>query len=117
MNKPQQGEIILTNFDPVKGHEQSGYRPALVVSNSDFNNASNLIWICPITNTNRKKPMDIPLKGTKTTGFILCEHIRAVDLQNRGYALTGDILPKETLFRVTDIIQGAVDVIDTSAHL
>ena len=111
MTKPVQGEIILVNLNPVKGHEQSGYRPALVVSNTDFNNASNLIWICPITNTNRKKPMDIPFKGTKTTGFILCEHLRAVDLQHRGFNLTGDILPDETLLQVTDIIQGAVDVL------
>jgi len=114
MIKPKQGEIILTDFAPVKGHEQSGYRPALVVSNSDFNNASNLIWICPITNTNRKKPMDIPLKGTKTMGFILCEHIRAVDLQSRGYSSTGDILPEDTLFQVTDILQGAMDVLPKS---
>jgi mRNA interferase MazF len=111
MNKPQQGEIILTNFDPTKGHEQAGYRPALVVSNADFGGASNLTWICPITNTNRKKPMDIPLTGTKTTGYILCEHLRAVDLQNRGYTQTGDLLPKEILLQVTDIIQGAVDVL------
>jgi len=111
MIKPKQGEIILTNFDPVKGHEQSGYRPALVVSNADFGKASNRIWICPITNTNRKKPMDIPLQGTKTTGYILCEHLRAVDLQCRGYNQTGDILPKEILFQVTDITQGAVDVL------
>ena len=111
MNKPKQGEIILINLSPVKGHEQAGYRPALVVSNSDFNNASNLIWICPITTTNRKKPMDIPLSGTKTTGFILCEHIRAIDLQSRGYNSTGDILPEEILFQVTDIVQGAVDVL------
>jgi hypothetical protein len=45
------------------------------------------------------------------TGYILCEHLRAVDLQNRGYNQTGNILPKEILFQVTDIIQGAVDVI------
>ena len=111
MIKPKQGDIILTNFDPTKGHEQSGYRPALVVSNTDFNSASNLTLICPITNTNRKKPMDIPLKGTKTTGYILCEHIRAVDLHNRGYRLTGDTIAEETLFQVADIIQGAVDVL------
>jgi len=111
MIKPKQGDIILTNLDPVKGHEQSGYRPALVVSNADFNNASNLVLICPITNTNRRKPMDIPLKDTATTGYILCEHIRAVDLSSRGYKPTGDVVSEETLLRVTDIIQGAVDVL------
>ena len=111
MTRPKQGDIILTNFDPVKGHEQSGYRPALVVSNIDFNSASNLTLLCPITNTNRKKPMDIPLKGTKTTGYILCEHIRAVDLRDRGYKPTSDTIAIETLLQVTDVIQGAVDVL------
>lgn len=107
----RQGDIILTNFDPVKGHEQSGYRPALVVSNTVFNNASNLIIICPITNTNRKKAMDIQLEGTSTTGFILCEHIRAVDLIDRGYRPTGDVVSEEILLQVTDILQGALDVL------
>ena len=102
MIKPKQGEIVLTNFDPVIGHEQSGYRPALVVSNADFNNASNLILICPITNSNRCKPMDIPLIDTKTTGFILCEHIRAVDLLKRGCKSTGDAVTKETLLKVVE---------------
>ena len=112
MSKPKQGEIILIDFDPVKEHEQSGYRPALVVSNADFNNASNLVLICPITNTNRKKPMDIQLKNTKTTGYILCEHIRAIDLLSRGYKTTSEIISKEILLQVTDIIQGALDVLE-----
>ncbi|WP_270022525.1 type II toxin-antitoxin system PemK/MazF family toxin, partial [Lactobacillus crispatus] len=30
-----QGDVIMMNFDPTKGHEQAGYRPALVVSNDD----------------------------------------------------------------------------------
>jgi len=111
MTKPKQGEIILTDLSPVKGHEQSGYRPALVVSNAVFNNTSNLIWVCPITNTNRKKAMDIPLEETKTTGYILCEHIRAIDIQGRSYKPTGETVPKKTLLRVMDILQGAVDVL------
>ena len=111
MKKPKQGDIIMLDLDPVKGHEQSGHRPALVVSNADFNGASNLTWVCPITNTDRKKPMDIRLEGAQTTGYILCEHIRAVDLTNRGYTVTGDTIGEEVLFRVTDIVQGAVDVL------
>lgn len=111
MIKPQQGDIILTSLDPVKGHEQSGYRPALVVSNEIFNSESNLVLVCPITNTNRGKLMDIPLSGTETRGYILCEHIRALDLKSRGYKLTCDTVSKETLYEVIDIIQGAVDVL------
>lgn len=111
MTKPKQGDIILTDFDPVKGHEQSGYRPALVVSNADFNNASNLVLVCPITKTKRGRPMDIPLKDTDTEGYILCEHVRAVDLRSRGYKATSDIVSEKTLLQVTDILQGALDVV------
>ena len=112
MSKLKQGDIVLVSFDPTIGHEQAGYRPALVVSNSDFNNASNLVLVCPITNTNRRKPMDILLEGTKTTGYVLCENIRAVDLRNRGYKITGDAVLRETMLRVTEILQGATDVLD-----
>lgn len=111
MNKPKQGEIILIDLDPAKGHEQKGYRPALVVSNKDFNNASNLVWICPITKTKREKPMDIPLNGTKTSGYVLCEQIRVMDLFNRKYKPTGDVVSDEILLQVIDIIQGAVDML------
>ena len=33
----KQGDIIKINFNPQKGHEQSAYRPAVVVSNDFFN--------------------------------------------------------------------------------
>ena len=111
MSKPKQGDIILTDFDPVKGHEQSGYRPALVVSNADFNNASNLVFVCPITNTKRNKPMDIHLKDTNTSGYVLCEHLRAVDLSSRGYKIIDDSVNEEILLQVTDILQGALDIL------
>ena len=30
---PNQGDIIIMNFDPQIGHEQRGIRPALIISN------------------------------------------------------------------------------------
>ena len=33
----KQGDIIKVNFNPQAGHEQAGYRPALVISNDFFN--------------------------------------------------------------------------------
>ena len=35
---PEQGDIIFLEFDPQTGHEQTGTRPALVVSNNTYNN-------------------------------------------------------------------------------
>ena len=33
----KQGTIIKINFNPQSGHEQAGYRPAVVISNNIFN--------------------------------------------------------------------------------
>ena len=34
--KLERGDLIKISFDPTIGHEQSGYRPALVISNNIF---------------------------------------------------------------------------------
>ena len=34
---PKQGDIAFLDFTPTKGHEQSGYRPCIVISNNVFN--------------------------------------------------------------------------------
>ena len=46
---PKQGDIIFINFNPTKGHEQKGQRPAIVVSTNIFNTYTNMAMVCPIT--------------------------------------------------------------------
>ena len=100
----KQGDIIKLNFDPQAGHEQAGYRPALVVSNDFFNEKTNMVIVCPITNTNNQFPLHIPLdKRTRTTGVILCEHIKAVDIRARGYKMI-EKLPGDLLSKVIDVV-------------
>ncbi len=82
----RQGDIIKVNFDPKSGHEQAGYRPALVVSNDFFNRRTNLAIVCPISNTANLFPLHIALdEGLQTTGSVLCQHIRTLDVNARGY--------------------------------
>ncbi|MBP1592114.1 MAG: type II toxin-antitoxin system PemK/MazF family toxin, partial [Oscillospiraceae bacterium] len=52
-----QGDIIKVNLNPQRGHEQAGYRPALVVSNDTFNTYAKLAIVCPITNTDNQFPL------------------------------------------------------------
>ena len=81
----KQGDIILLDFDPVKGHEQRKTRPALVVSNSAYNSKCNITWVCPISHAN-DFPLHISLpEGLKTEGKVLCEHIRGMDIEARTY--------------------------------
>ena len=80
----KQGDIILLDFTPQSGHEQQGRRPALVVSNDFFNRVTNMAMVCPITNTMRTFPLHVALDArTKTTGSILCEQVKSLDMTSR----------------------------------
>lgn len=63
MKEIQQAEIYLANLDPVKGHEQGGYRPILILQNNHLNKHLNTVVIAPITKNLR-------YKGYLTTFFI-----------------------------------------------
>ena len=105
----KQGDIIKMSLDPTKGHEQAGHRPVLVVSNAAVARASSMTIVCPITNTDRKNPLHVRLEGLTTTGFVLCDQVRAVDLRARAYTVV-ETIDDDTLWEVCDIVQGAVDV-------
>ena len=107
----KQGSIIKLNFNPQAGHEQAGYRPAVVLSNNIFNEKTNLTIVCPITNTNNDFPLHVPLdKRTKTTGVILCEHIKALDLNRRKYQIV-ETIPSDILENVIDIVYSEIEKI------
>lgn len=112
----KQGEIIKVSFNPQSGHEQAGYRPAVVVSNDVFNSRTNLVLVCPITNTDNNFPLHVPLDDrTETTGVILCEHIRALDINSRSYRSI-EQLPYDILRQVSDIIFAEIEVLTVRAE-
>jgi len=106
----KQGDIIKMDFDLTKGHEQAGYRPALVVHNSVHSQNSNMAILCPITSTDRQNIMHVKLTETTTTGFVLCDQIRATDLSSRKFKVI-ETIDHDTLWEVCDIIKGAVDLL------
>lgn len=101
----KQGSILKVNLSPTKGHEQKGYRPILIVSGNQFNSISNdMVLACPITNSNHKFPLHIPLDSrSKTTGVIIVDQIKAVDLTARGYKFIENA-PKDIVNDVVKII-------------
>jgi len=78
------GEIWLADFEPVRGHEQGRRRPALVISNDQFNNGpAGLIFVVPFTTRERAQmPMrvrvDPPEGGLRETSWALCEAVRSI---------------------------------------
>ena len=105
----KQGNIIWLDFDPQAGHEQKGRRPALVISNETFNNFSKMAVVCPITNVDKDHPFHIRLnEKTKTTGVVLCDQARTLDIKARKYELIENI-PEDILLEVIDIIYGFIE--------
>ena len=103
-----QGDIILIDLNPNKGHEQTGRRPALVISNNTFNSRCNVVILCPITSTDNKFPLHIPLDDrTRTQGSILCEHVRSLDVNSRGYKVLEQI-PSDLLSKVIDVVYAEI---------
>ena len=108
----KQGDLVKINFNHQTGHEQTWYRPAVVISNNFFNQKTDLVIVCPITNTNNKFPLHIPLDGrTKTTGVVLCEHIKTLDLNAREHKVMEQI-PKDILEKILDIVFSEIEIID-----
>jgi mRNA interferase MazF len=107
---PNQGDIIYMDFDPQAGHEQKGRRPALVISNSTYNKATRMALVCPITNTNRNFPLHIALNSkTKTSGFLMCEQVKALDINFRN-AEFYERIPTNLMQEVFDIIYGIIEI-------
>jgi len=76
---PKQGDIILISFDPTKGHEQRGNRPAIVVSATEYNMRSGMMLVCPITSKGKGYTFEALCSGKNVKGFILVDQIRSMD--------------------------------------
>ncbi len=81
---PEKGDFITLTFDPQSGHEQKGRRPALVVSNTLFNQKTGLSFVCPITNTNRNIPLHVTIpEDAIISGVIMVDQMKSVDYRSR----------------------------------
>ena len=81
---PNQGDVVFLDFNPTKGHEQTGIRPAVVISTNTFNKNTKMVILCPITSNTKYFPTHYTLEDTKKVhGSVLCEHIRSVDYEIR----------------------------------
>ena len=88
----KQGDLIWINFNPSRGHEQQGRRPAIITSTEDFNARSAVVYACPISNTAKQYPYHIKLpENIGVSGSVLCQHMKSMDLNERGFEYIGQV--------------------------
>ena len=105
---PKKGDFIILTFDPQSGHEQKGRRPALVVSNTLFNQHTGLAIVCPITNTKRDFPFHVAIASSKTlTGYVMVEQVKSIDYKSRKVKLI-EVAADELLAEVLSILDACI---------
>jgi mRNA interferase MazF len=97
---PEAGDVVWVDFEPVRGNEQAGARPALVISTRLMHEATRMTIICPLTRNTNPWPTKVLLpEGLSVKGAILVDHVRSVDRTARGFRFVGKV-PEEILVEV-----------------
>ncbi len=97
MADPCRGEVWMTDLGTGRGHEQTGQRPALIVSDDRLNSGpAGLVIVIPITSKVAKSkniPAHVsiapPEAGVKAPSVILCDQLRAISKDRLGKAPWG----------------------------
>lgn len=81
---PDRGDIVYLDFNPTKGHEQRGHRPAFVLSPRRYNAKTSLALLMPITKQRKGYPFEVLLPpGLQIQGVILADQIKCLDWNAR----------------------------------
>jgi mRNA interferase MazF len=104
---PEAGDLVWLTFDPQRGREQRGRRPALILSPRIYNVRTQLAVACPITSHAKGYPFEVPVTGTEGidgVGVILADHLKSLDWKERRAEFAGT-LPAPALADVRDRVR------------
>jgi mRNA interferase MazF len=106
---PRRGDVIKLDFDPQKGHEQAGRRPALVLSPTDYNRTVGLVVVCPITNEKKGYPWEVEIPDNPfVSGVVLADQVKSLDWRQRHAEFV--CTPEEEALLV-DVVEKAIALI------
>jgi mRNA interferase MazF len=99
---PQRGDVVWINLNPQAGHEQTGHRPAVVLSPEIYNGKVGLAILCPITNQIKGYPFEVLIPtGLPVTGAVLADQVKSLDWRIREAELICALPPRT----VSEILQ------------
>ena len=83
---PHRGEVWLVDFGDPVGREQSGCRPAVVVSADPLNESrAGVVIVVPTTTTHRGLPSHVEIEpgssGLDEVSYAKCEDVKSVSEQ------------------------------------
>ena len=109
---PRRGEVWLVNFNPGRGIEQKGIRPALVIQNDTGNAYAATTIVAAITTTIKEFPVTVVLParegGLKQNSMVNLAQMLSLD-KRRLQKRLGNLSPT-TMHRVNEAIRVSLDV-------
>ncbi|GAB6268776.1 MazF family transcriptional regulator [Smithella sp. SC_K08D17] len=104
------GEIRWADLNPVRGHEQAGLRPVLILSHDIFNEHSGTVIAVAITSQPQKAgfPLTLELKSPKLPkkSWLKISQIRTLSIER-----IGKIIGKASLEELNQVIEGLNEII------
>jgi mRNA interferase MazF len=76
----KQGEIWLTNLNPIEGSEQAGVRPVVIVSGNALNDNAKVVWCCPLTTQIKKYHGNLQINPSASNGLQLKSEVLTLHL-------------------------------------
>lgn len=112
--EPSRGEIWLADLNPIRGHEQAGTRPVLVISTDLFNHGpAGLVFVIPLTRSDRRIPAHIPLDppegGVTSRSYILCDALRSIS-KDRLKGRPWGVISSVAMQRIEDTIRTLLEL-------
>jgi mRNA interferase MazF len=84
---PRRGDAVWITLFPQAGHEQSGRRPAVVLSPEAYNARVGLALFCPVTSQIKGYPWEVRIPaGLAISGVVLADQVRSLDWRSRSAA-------------------------------
>ena len=85
---PRRGDAVWITLFPQTGHEQSGRRPAIVLSPEAYNARVGLALFCPVTSQVKGYPWEVRIpEGLAASGVVLADQVKSLDWRSRSAAL------------------------------
>jgi mRNA interferase MazF len=103
---PGAGDMVWLAFSPQAGHEQSGHRPALVLSPASYNGKTGMMVCCPLTTQLKGYPFEVVVTR-KPPSAVLADQVKSLDWRARKAVRKGR-LPKAVLEEVRAKIRALI---------
>jgi mRNA interferase MazF len=110
---PQRGEVWVVDFGESLGHEQAGFRPAVVVSADRLNESpAGVLMVVPGTTARRDLPSHIEIEpgdsGLDQVTYAKCEDLKSIS-EKRLISRLGRVGP-DVMFEIGRVLRFLLDL-------